>query len=374
MRLASYNVENLFARPRAMDTTLSDSDTRRTVLAAHARLAGLFELADYGPVEAEILDLLDTLGILRDDEGEFVRLRKLRGQLVRRPRSGPVELVADGRADWVGFLELKKVAVDERATENTARVIHELGADVLVVVEADNRPDLDLFSQSLLPAVGGTPYEQVMVVEGNDARGIDVGFMARTEHRLVQIRTHVFDVDELGTVFSRDCCEYHLDSPAGTRYVVLANHFKSKGYSSPGDPIGARRRARQATRVAEIYQGLLAEGIEHVAILGDLNDDPASEALAPLLGTPGLTDVSAYPYFDWDHRRGTFGSGNERDKIDYVLLSDGLFAHVVGGGVLRRGVWHGNRTKDPWDLLPTLESAEQEASDHAAIWADLTDF
>ncbi len=373
MRIASFNVENLFARPKAMDTHLADAERRRAVLRAHARVSELFELADYAPVAEEMLELLATLDLLEDDQGDFALLRKLRGQLLRRPSHGPVELVADGRADWVGWVELTTTAVTERATENTARVIHELDAEVMTVVEADNRPDLDLFIRSLLPSVGGIAYEQVMVVEGNDSRGIDVGLLARASHRLVEIRTHIFDRDEAGPVFSRDCCEYHLETPLGTRFVVLANHLKSKGYSSPGDPIGAKRRLRQATRVAAIYRALRAEGIEHVAVTGDFNDDPSSTALAPVFATD-LRDVSEYADFDWNHRRGTYGSGNEKDKIDYVLLSPALFTRVVGGGVFRKGVWHGNRTQDPWDLFPTLTREQDQASDHAAIYADLTDF
>jgi len=372
MRLASFNVENLFARPKAMAESEGDAATRTKVLAAHARLSSLFERHSYGGAEDDILALLDTLGVLRSDEGPYVRLRKLRGQLVKRPRTGAVTLAATGRADWVGWVELKTVAVNARATENTARVLEALDADLVTVVEADDRPGLQMFSEALLPAVGGTPYEQVMVVEGNDARGIDVGLMASGDYRLVQIRTHVFDTDGQGTVFSRDCCEYHVETPLGTRIVLLANHFKSKGYSSPGDPTGAKRRERQATRVARIVRSLRNEGIEHLAVTGDLNDDPASASLAPLLAVDGLTDVSENPAFDWNHRRGTYGSGNEKDKIDYILLSDPLFARMTGGGVFRKGVWRGSRTKDPWDIFPTLTSRVEEASDHAALWADLT--
>ena len=373
MRLAAYNVENLFARPKAMDTSQADAETRRTVLAAHARLSELFALVEYAGVEEEMLALLETLGVLSDDEGEFVLLRKTRGQLLHRPRSGPVEVVATGRADWVGWLELKTVAVDERATENTARVIRDVHADVLGVVEADNRPDLALFSSTLLRSVGAAPYDQVMVVEGNDTRGIDVGLLAVGDYPIVSMRSHIFDVDDEGVVFSRDCCEYHLDTPAGSRLVVMVNHFKSKGYSTPGDPTGAKRRERQAVRVAEIYQGLRDEGIEHIAVVGDLNDDAASASLQPLLAT-GVSDVSAHPDFDWNHRRGTYGSGNERDKIDHLLMSPELFDHCVGGGVFRMGVWRGSRTSDPWDIYPTMEGPEHEASDHAAIFADLTEF
>lgn len=374
MRIASFNVENLFVRPKAMDSEEADAVTRKQILGAHARVSELFELPSYAGFEAEILDQLLKLGVLNSDEGTFVRLRKLRGSLLRRPMSGDVSLVATGRADWVGWVELKTVAVNVRATENTARVIMELGAQVLTVIEADDRPGLDLFSVSMLPAVGGTAYPQVMVVEGNDSRGIDVGCMAAAGYNLVQLRTHIFDTDPQGSVFSRDCCEYHFQTPGKNRLVVLANHFKSKGYSSPGDPIGAKKRKRQAKRVAAIYKDLRSEGIEFVAITGDLNDDPKSESLKPLIGLAGLTDVSEHTAFDWNHRKGTYGSGNEKDKIDYILMSDPLFAKVVGGGVFRKGVYRGPRTKDPWDIFTTLEKKVHEASDHAAIYADLTDF
>jgi endonuclease/exonuclease/phosphatase family metal-dependent hydrolase len=374
VRLAAFNVENLFARAMVLDTTQVPSAKRREILGAHARVSELLESPSYAGREDDILDELETLGLLRSDDGPFARLRKLRGRLLRRPRSGPVVVVAQGRADWVGWVELKLVAVNERATENTARVLAELDAHVMTVVEADDRPGLQMFNETMLPAVGCTPYEQVMVIEGNDARGIDVGLMARASYRLVQMRTHVFDADDQGTIFSRDCCEYHLDTPLGTRLVVLANHLKSKGYGSPGDATGAKRRTRQAARVAQIYRSLLAEGVQHVAVAGDLNDDPSSVALAALLSTPGLTDVSEPRAFDWNPRRGTYGSGNEQDKIDYLLMSEPLFAHVTGGGLFRKGVWHGNRTGDPWELFPTLASEVEEASDHAAIYADLTDF
>ena len=117
--------------------------------------------------------------------------------------------------------------------------------------------------------------------------------------------------------------------------------------------------------------GLLEEGITQIAVTGDLNDDPTSDSLAPLLTAGAVTDVSAHPEFVWNGRRGTYRSGNEKDKIDYILLTDALFARLTGGGVFRKGVWRGSRTRDPWDIFETLEAPEHEASDHAAIWADL---
>lgn len=369
MRLASFNVENLFARAKALDPATWTAN--KPVLAAQVEVNDLFQRQTYDePTKARILTLLGTLGLERSDDAALVRLRKIRGQLLRRPRAGGAEVVADGRADWIGWVELKTEPVDEWATRHTAMVMRDVGADILGVVEADDRPLLRLFSDALLTEVHGRPYAQVMLIDGNDDRGIDVGILARAAYTLTEMRTHVFDEDSVGVIFSRDCAEYHFDGPGGP-LVILANHFKSKGYSTPGDPIGAKKRRRQATRVAAIYDGLRTAGIDRIAVTGDLNDDPASAALAPLLSGTDLRDISEHDAFDWGGRTGTFGSGNEKDKIDYVLLSPSLYATATGGGVFRKGVWHGPRTKDPWPIYDTLTSEVRAASDHAAIYADL---
>jgi endonuclease/exonuclease/phosphatase family metal-dependent hydrolase len=370
MRIASYNVENLFDRAKILAEP--DRTIEKKVLAAVADLTALLEEPQYdAAAKKRILMLLAVLGLERSDDSEFVRLRKVRGQLVRRPRSGPVQVVADGRADWVGWIELKTEPVDEWAMRHTAMVIRDVGADVLGVVEADSRPTLRMFSDALLAQVGAVPYPQVMLIDGNDDRGIDVGVLARAEYPLRSIVTHVFDSDSQGVIFSRDCPEYHFRTPGGSDLVVLVNHFKSKGYSTAGDPLGAKRRRRQAVRVAEIYTSLRVDGVDFVAVVGDLNDDPTSAALAPLLTGTDLQDISIHPGFDFGPRKGTFGTGNEKDKIDYVLLSPALFARATGGAVFRKGVWRGPRVRNPWPIYDTLTAEIRAASDHAAICADI---
>lgn len=369
-RLAAYNVENMFDRPAVMDS--EDWMRGAAVLAAHARVNELIQQVEYdAATRAEILDQLAILGLVRSDQSEFAILRKLRGSFVVRRRDGTTEVVADGRAAWVGFVELTTEPVTELSSTHTAMVMRDVGADVLGVVEAESRPVLEMFSSVLLRQVDWTPYDEVLLIDGNDLRGIDVGVLARAGHTVTDIRTHVYDRDAEGVVFSRDCAEYHLRTPGGERLVVLVNHFKSKGYSTPGDPLGAERRRRQATRVAAICDGLVTEGHEHVAVVGDLNDTPDSESLAPLLTGTSLRDISEHPDFEWGPRRGTFGSGNQEAKIDYVLLSPALFARATGGGVFRKGVYRGPRTRDPWETYETLTDEVDEASDHAAIYADL---
>jgi endonuclease/exonuclease/phosphatase family metal-dependent hydrolase len=370
MRIASFNVENLFARAKALNT--GSWAAGKPVLAAQAEVNQLFEQTSYdAPTKARILTLLAELGLQHSDDSEFVRLRTIRGHLLRRPRNGPVEVVADGRADWIGWAELKTEPVNELAMQHTAMVIRDIDAHVMGVVEAESRPALKMFTEALLAEVNGRPYEQVMLIDGNDDRGIDVGLLTRPPYGLKFLRTHIFDADADGVIFSRDCCEYQLDTPDHVGLTVLVNHLKSKGYSTPGDPQGSKRRLRQATRVATIYQQLQADGISRIAVIGDFNDDPTSTALQPLLTDTDLQDISTHPQFDFGPRQGTFGGGGAKDKIDYVLLSPDLFAKATGGAVFRKGVWHGPKVKNPWPIYDTLTEEVHAASDHAAIYADI---
>ncbi len=379
MRIGSFNVENLFARAKALNDP--DWSHQRDTLAWQAELNTLIGTTAYSDTDkARMLVLLANLGILVDDESPLVFLRKIRGAFLRRPfvkgtrkvDPAAVAVVAKGRADWIGWVELKTEPVKATAMLNTAKVMRDVDADILGVVEAENRPLLAMFSAAMLKEVGGVPYEEVMLVDGNDDRGIDVGVLIRAPHTLTRMRSHIFDADEIGTIFSRDCIEYWIDTPAGQRLVVLVNHLKSKGYGSRDDPIGAKRRMRQATRVRAIYDGLIAGGVEYIAVLGDFNDDPTSAALAPLLDSSGLVDISTHPAFQFGERLGTFHGGGVRDKIDYVLCSPALFATASGGGVFRKGVWRGPRVKRPWEMYDSMTTETDAASDHAAIYGDFT--
>jgi endonuclease/exonuclease/phosphatase family metal-dependent hydrolase len=368
MRLASFNVENLFDRAKAFNAPTPEE--ARTVLEAHARINQLLNLRIYtGPVKDEIVELLGALELLeRDDGGPFVLLRQNRGKLLKRPQSGGVEITAGGRGDWIGWVELKTEPVDELATRHTAQVITDVEADVVAVVEAENRIALQRFSTALVEGAGGGPYSHVMVIDGNDERGIDVGIMSKAGFDLGEIRTHVTDVDDTGRIFSRDCPEYTITTPAGERVVVLVNHFKSKGFGSQATSNALRRR--QARRVADIYRRLRDDGLDNVAVVGDLNDTPDSDPLQPLIEETDLRDVSEHPDFESDGRPGTFANGNASNKIDYILLSPALFDRTTAGSVFRKGVWGGKHG----DLFPhyeTMTSPAHAASDHAAIWAEV---
>ena len=83
-----------------------------------------------------------------------------------------IEVVASGREDWIGWVDLKKERVNELATEHTARVIRDVGADVLGVIEAESRVALKHFTDAGILNEGSSPlYPHIMVIDGNDDRG-----------------------------------------------------------------------------------------------------------------------------------------------------------------------------------------------------------
>jgi len=367
MRIGSFNVESLFDRAIALSS--SDWSQGRPILEAHARVNSLLNEPIYtDSVKAEILRLLRDLGVDKTDAGgKFARLRQNRGHLLKRS-GGRVQVVASGRDDWIGWVELKTAPVDELATRHTAMVMRDLDAHVQAVVEADNRIALRDFSAIMLRNVGGTAFEHVMLIDGNDDRGIDVGILTRKGYEIVDIRSHVEDTDAKGPIFSRDCPEYTVRTPSGENVVLVVNHLKSKGFGRPADNNALRER--QASRVAQIYRRLRKDGQTNVAVLGDFNDTPDSAPLKPLLVKTDLKDISAHPSFTFDGRPGTFGNGTKSQKFDYVLLSPALFKRVTGGAIFRKGAWGGSKGT-LWDHYPTMTNQEQAASDHAAIYADV---
>jgi len=368
MRLASYNVENLFTRARALNL---DSWTEgRHILEMYAELNNLFEEPVYTvAIKARMLVILKALGIDKKNDSKYVILREGRGQFVTYTMLGGTKIKAHGRADWVGWLELKTELINEVATRNSAQVVRDVTPDVIAIVEAEDRKALLQFSNVLMPSVGATGFDQVMLIDGNDDRGIDVGIMARNGYQVGWIRSHVDDVDDrAGRIFSRDCPEYSIWTPSGAVVWVLVNHFKSKGYGSKDS--SDARRWRQAEEVRRIYERLKSEGAKYICVVGDLNDTPDSEPLSPLIRSSDLKDISEHPSFMADGHTGTFQNGTERDKFDYILLSPALYARVQQGGYWRRGVW-GRNKKPLWEVYPEMQTSHHAASDHAAVWVDV---
>jgi endonuclease/exonuclease/phosphatase family metal-dependent hydrolase len=383
VRFASFNVENLFARPRAFNqTTWADGEP---ILAAYRDFNTLIEKAVYTQADKDqMIQLLLQLEVYRLTNGlvhrnrvpnpKWAWLRANKGSFDVDHTATGIEIVAAGRADWIGWIELATEPVDEIATRMTARVIHDVAADVLAVIEAEHRPSLQRFNDNLLAG----QYRHTMLIDGNDTRGIDVGILTSGQVEIVGMRSNVDTLDPQVAdeqLFSRDCAEYHLRLANRVSVWVLVNHFKSQ--SGGG---GGAKRARQAQEVRNIVDRHLADGDGNIVVMGDLNEGPDQLGqlpanLIPLFGANSpLVDVYALPNFDPGPRPGTFQSCGIDDRFDYILVSPDLAAHFVSGGIERHGLWGNPTNKNPpaqWEIYPEITNSNQVASDHAAIFVDI---
>ena len=379
VRIASFNVENLFARPKAFNTT--NWSLGLPVLNAYREVNALLSKAAYSSADKQrIRDLFVELDIYSINNNNAIRrkrtqsprwawLRKNRGKFDRQPRDSTqsVKIIANGRAKWVGWVELAKEPTDETGIGRTAQVIQDIGADIIGIVEAEDRPSLVRFNDEML----GGLYSHVMLIDGNDQRGIDVGIMTGNGFEIESIRSNVDTVDAIGTVFSRDCPQYKVRTPSGTEVHVLVNHFKSQ--SGGGGP----KRRRQAAEVRSIVDGLVAQD-QHVVVLGDLNEGPttagsqANNLISLFNNNSQLVDCYALPNFQVGNRPGTYDSCGLRNRFDYILISQSLRSSFTRGGVFREGLW-GTRVTRPtnWITYPEMTESSEQASDHAAVFVDL---
>jgi endonuclease/exonuclease/phosphatase family metal-dependent hydrolase len=370
MKIASFNVENLFDRAKAFN---DESDEAKEVVTLEAELNTIFRKPVYTQADKDrMLEIMKATGILKSDNGPYLLLRKIRGALIKRPRTGNgYEIVASGRGDWVGWAELKTAHVNDIAIMNTGRVLKDVNADILAVIEAEHRVALKQFSDFVLRQLGGQPYENVMLIDGNDDRGIDVGLMTRSGYHIGLMKSHIHDLNGDGEpVFSRDCPEYCVTTPDGSQIWILPNHFKSK--FGGNDPRSQAKRKLQGEKTAEIYNHIRANGAELIVVLGDLNDTPDSEPIQALVSNTDLKEITNHPTFDTGkyNGKGTFDAGRDNQKIDYLFLSPKLYDRVTASGIFRRGAWPGERNPK-WDVYPELQERVHAASDHHLIWCEI---
>ena len=360
IRIGTYNVNNLFERPRIMELE-GFNDTGKAVLQDVAKLNELLEKESYaGETGKEIVRILNKY-FHEEPNNEWFYINEIKEKLFGLRENGTgVFLKVKGRKEWLGWVELYKKETNEISVQNTARVIKAVGADILCVVEVDNRIALKRFNEYLLGAENAE-YNAAMVIDGNDERGIDVGVLSRFP--IANIKTHIYDTykstnGQSYSIFSRDCPEYTIDIGDGQAIHLLCNHLKSKGYGTAAS--SNAKRKRQADRIVEILKNYdLTKDL--VIVAGDFNDTPNSDPLKKLIQLPNLFDVLNSTKFTGD--RWTYHSGNQ--QIDYLLVSKPLFDNLKKVGIERRGIFRKNNP-----TFPQVTNKVTQASDHAAVWAE----
>lgn len=208
--------------------------------------------------------------------------------------------------------------------ERLAESIRKLDADVVMIQEVENRPYLERFVKSMLPDLG---YQDVVLFEGNDQRGIDCAVLSRYPVGPVTSHRHLRFKDDSGAAqrFQRDFPIVEIRPPDGPRFVVIPVHFKSKRG-------GAKQTER--VRLAEMRQAraILDELLKRdpaalVIVAGDFNDTWDSKPLAALRGS-GSGELRGF-VSDLPKDTITYGEGELREMIDFILASPAMARRYV---------------------------------------------
>jgi uncharacterized protein len=324
--------------------------------------------------EAAVGDrLLNVSGVLAFDFGKYRML------LTSQPTVGTSTLSAQLTASsstreaiTLATLNLHNLydTVDDPATDDSvvsfttyirrlqkhARLIHDvLGEpDLLAVQEVENAAILkDLVAFNEIRA----DYK-VLLVDGPDLQGHDVGLLYRSD-RVMVVESQVFqgcttlvdglgvdgnqDVDNPANAFTCDtngdgifdgnrlfsrpplqvrvkvCVSDCAGRPTSAEWVeltLLINHFKSKFEDGYTTLYTLPRRLQEAQFIANVAQSLHAAEPDHALfVLGDLNDYPDSQPLA-VLKSAGLRDLTQTIAHD---ERFTYNYQGVSQELDYVL-------------------------------------------------------
>ncbi|MBK8223942.1 MAG: endonuclease/exonuclease/phosphatase family protein [Candidatus Obscuribacter sp.] len=266
-------------------------------------------------------------------------------------------------------------ATTHEQRKSTASAILECQPDVLSVCEVENLQTLRIFNAQYLRHY----FDRIISIDGNDPRGIDVGLLVKRgfSGTVENIRTHVDLAAEpnefvnrgaafyaRGNLFSRDCLNVLLKN-AGREYSIFVNHFKAQdGKSSSTD-----KRLRQAREVSDLVNN---EPINRkVIVLGDLNIDTRQRdydnSLDPLVNNSRLAEPweAEAPAQRWTHY---YESEDSVSKLDYIFVEQSL--NIVDKGIVRAGLAEDcHYTSDP--RFPTVQGYGTEASDHCPVWIEV---
>jgi len=211
--------------------------------------------------------------------------------------------------------------------EHLAATIRELDADVLALVEVENRSVLERFVRTFLPDMG---YDEVILYEGNDGRGIDCALLSRLPVGPVTSYRHVRIVMPGGgtTRFRRDLLRARIEPLGAATFDVFVVHLKSKR-GEAGDSSAIRQA--EAAEVRLVCDDVLREdGGARFVVCGDFNDTWDSAPLKTIRGT-GSGELKTF--FDEIPESGriTYNRNPHRSMIDFVLCSPAMAAGYVPG-------------------------------------------
>jgi endonuclease/exonuclease/phosphatase family metal-dependent hydrolase len=229
--------------------------------------------------------------------------------------------------------------------------------DVVLLQEVESLIALRTFNEEKL----GAHYDHALLIDSRDLRQIDVGILSRLP--ILSTRTHVDDTDPQAAadwLFSRDCLEVTVALPQHRQLTIFVNHLKSKFIgreaNTPAKRLAAKKkndakRKRQSRAIVRLLKERFPGGAwnsELFMVVGDLNDEPASAPVGPVVASSGLENAIERIPTEADRWTHWYRGGNTAGQLDYLLLSPALSAATQGQlpVIERRGISFDRRLQD----------------------------
>jgi len=368
MKIASYNLQNLFHRDIEL-TTDSKSQNFQSWVEEFHHLMGKSMRSDTD--FNRLRELAFLLGFSSKTTEPYMVLRKRGGQLYVKPKGVAFEERATAKVGWNGWVALQNAPIHEKAIQSKLKVLEEADADVLVLQEVEDRQALLELNVLLHNQMGIKPYDQFLFLEGDMAKGRGMALLLRKGFEVETMTSHAHVQNSEGKpLFDSDCPVYVLRTPKGERVVIINALFSKKEQEDDTHAL----QKQQAELVAQLYRKQIKKGKELVLICGTLNAPAYADALTPLLRDTQLKDVSKYEEFEVDFdtedthyfRMGAYRKGVHLKQRDYMLCSPVLFAQIKHAGLHRKGVWP--EKPKGWTVYKHITTKEHAASEHPLLW------
>lgn len=320
-------------------------------------------------------------------------------------------------ADFKRQVETAAIAQDDDRRQHTALAFAQADADIYGLQEVDSAEALARFMSAYVQKIGVDKYDQIVLHEGNDFRGIDVAAIAR-DIRPIYSRSHAtitagwLNETDSGKallkayplaakaknnrrIFRRDCLELEtrIQNKSGSidkTVSIFVCHFKSMS-GGRGKSMGVRQL--EALTVREIINRKFAQDPDALwVVMGDLNDyrqkisiqkaqdangnfiekievlgDSAPSGVDPLLdGGFGINTLNLLPQEErWTHY---YASQKHKTQLDYIIASPAMFKMVKGKPtVIRNGMPHRLLNSDDIKRFPRIGWDRPKASDHCPL-------
>lgn len=374
MKIATYNIQNLFHRHKDLKKTSSGKCALQWI----NEMDNLMRKQVKDPRDIDrIKELSFLLGFESIDRTTYAIMRRRGGELFFQGKPSSLEMKADHLTDWKGWTEIKTLPIEPVSVQNKARVIAEVNPDILLLQEVEDRSSLSQFNNDLLPWFNAVPYRELVVLQGNDERGLEMALLTKNGYYLRGIDTfsNEYEEDE-NVLFDKNLLQYQILTPSQQIIYIIVVHFQDQ--KSLDKELDDNKRYKQATRVADLYQQLKEKGHQNIIVAGTFNAVSYCHSLSPLLHNTDLKDISRHPTFEVAmddgkdagyYRMGAYKKGVNIRQQDYLLLSPTLFRLVKSSGLNRKAVWPEMRPQ--WSIYNTIQKAEQAASEHPVIFAEL---